>query len=98
MYAGDIVYPMFWYFLLRLMWWNSSRSFCAFLIFGFCTLIEMSQLIDTPFLNHLRHHFLGAILLGSGFDWPDILYYALGLRLAVVLEHLMSQLLSSGDV
>jgi hypothetical protein len=77
---------MFWYFLLRLLWEKSSVQYCARLIFLFCTAIEFSQLIKTPLLQTLRSTFPGALLLGSGFDWPDIFYYGLGVLLAVGIE------------
>jgi hypothetical protein len=85
-YAGDIFYPMFWYFLLRLTWKNSSAQLCALIIFIFCTMIEFSQLLVTPLLQTLRQNFFGAVLLGSGFEWLDIVYYAVGVGLAVGIE------------
>jgi hypothetical protein len=85
-YAGDIFYPMFWYFLLRLIRMNFSSRVCAAIIFIFCTVVEFSQLVTTPLLQLLRRNFFGAVLLGSGFDWPDIVYYAIGVLLAVGIE------------
>jgi hypothetical protein len=78
--------PMFWYFLLRLIWKNSSAQLCALIIFIFCTMIEFSQLFVTPLLQTLRQNFFGAVLLGSGFEWLDIAYYAVGVGLAVGIE------------
>ncbi len=85
-YAGDIFYPMFWYFLLRLLWKNLSPMFCAGSVLTFCVLVECSQLWTTPLLSTLRRTFPGALLLGSGFDWADIVYYVIGVAAAAGLE------------
>lgn len=85
-YVGDIFYPMFWYFLARLVWPRLSRLWWAVSVFGSCALVEVSQLWKPAFLQALRQNFFGAVLLGSGFDWPDFLYYAIGIGLAVGIE------------
>ena len=86
LYAGDIFYPMFWYVLLRMLWGNTSRFWCAVLVLSFCTLIEVSQLWKPSFLQVLRQTFVGAVILGSGFDWLDLVYYVAGIGLAVGIE------------
>jgi len=86
LYLGDIFYPMFWYFLIRLVWPRFSIFSCAVSVLGFCTLIEFSQLWNSRFLQIIRHTFVGAVLLGSGFDWLDFVYYAVGVGLAVGID------------
>ncbi len=41
-------------------------------------LVEFSQLIDARWLNGIRKTWLGASLLGIGFKWSDLPYYAIG--------------------
>jgi hypothetical protein len=86
LYAGDIFYPMFWYFLVRFVWPRFPYVWCAVSVFGFCALVEVSQLWRPAFLQTLRRTFLGAVVLGSGFDWPDFVYYAIGIGLAVGID------------
>jgi hypothetical protein len=86
LYAGDIFYPMFWYFLARFVWPRLPCLWGAVGVFGFCALIEVSQMWKPVFLQTLRQTFFGAVLLGSGFDWPDFLYYAVGVGIAVGIE------------
>jgi Protein of unknown function (DUF2809) len=51
-----------------------------------CFAVELSQLVHAPWLDAARGSTLGRLVLGSGFDRRDLLAYALGVLLAVVLE------------
>lgn len=41
--------------------------------------VEFSQLWHTPGLDQFRATRLGALMLGSGFDWRDLIAYACGI-------------------
>lgn len=41
--------------------------------------IEFSQLYQADWINGLRRTTLGALVLGSGFAWLDMLYYLFGI-------------------
>lgn len=43
-----------------------------------CYAVEFSQLWHTPGVDQFRATRLGALMLGSGFDWRDLVAYACG--------------------
>ena len=60
-----------------------KRSVCLFAL-----VIETSQLFHTPWLDALRANRFAALVLGQGFLWSDLLCYAVGIALGVVMERL----------
>ncbi len=85
-YAGDILYPMFWFFVLAFFWPKLSPYTNAVIIFLVTTAIEFSQLLSYPFLECIRRSFLGRTLIGTGFVVADIFYYLIGCLFAVLLH------------
>ena len=77
-YSGDILYPMFWFFVTMFFRPNSNPLRISGLVFLGCTIIEFTQLIKTPLLETVRDYFIGRTLIGSGFDGIDIVYYLIG--------------------
>jgi len=84
------LYAMFLYLVLRLFWRRASWQ-CGTFILLFCAAVEFSQLIHTPFLQTLRAHFVGALILGTGFDWLDLPHYAIGILVAIGIEYLIKR-------
>jgi hypothetical protein len=85
-YGGDIFYPAFWYFLIKLLQPDFSMVKTALIVLFFCITVEISQLIDDPLFRWGRHHFLGRVLLGTDFSWWDIAYYAVGCSASMALD------------
>ena len=52
--------------------------------------VELSQLIDTPWLNTLRQTLPGKLLLGQGFQWLDLPRYLAGATLAALTDSLLT--------
>ena len=48
--------------------------------------VEVSQLYQAPWINALRATRIGALALGQGFLWSDVVCYALGVTLAVAVD------------
>lgn len=48
--------------------------------------VELSQLIQTPWLVAIRQTTVGHLALGSTFYWPDLAAYTIGIVLAFYLE------------
>jgi hypothetical protein len=85
-YGGDIFYPAFWYFLIKLLRPDFPKAKAALIVLLFCITVEMSQWIDMPLFRWGRHHFLGRVLLGTDFSWWDIVYYAVGCAASLFLD------------
>ncbi len=57
------------------------------LALGVAWTVECAQLIQYPPLVALRATTLGHLVLGSGFDWFDLLAYAVGIAVAAPLYY-----------
>ena len=93
LYAGDILYPIWWYFLLLVIVPRFNPYFLAALNLTFDILGEFSQLIDTPLLESIRANFIGRTVIGSGFDSDDFIYYFIGNALALIAYLILVKLL-----
>jgi Protein of unknown function (DUF2809) len=86
LYAGDALWALLVFWLIR-FWhprWQPARAAAAAAVFAL--LVELSQLWQTPWLDALRRTMLGALVLGQGFRWNDLLCYAVGIAAGVGLE------------
>ena len=95
--AGDILYAAFWFFVALLVWPRASLWKAGAAVFLYCTTVEFSQLLHTPWLDGLRRTLPGRLLLGSEFDWSDIGCYAVGIVVAAGLSALFRQGVVSGE-
>ena len=62
---------------------SGTRYFIALLI---CYAVEFSQLWHTATLDQFRATRMGALMLGSGFDWRDLIAYACGIVMFAWLD------------
>lgn len=77
-YGGDTLYATLVCFLVALFWRQAAAWRLALLAFGLSVAVELSQLIDTPWLESLRATLFGRLVLGAGFLWSDLVCYAGG--------------------
>lgn len=84
--AGDILYATMVFLLAVLLRPRLSPLRAGVGAFGFCTAIEFSQLYHAPWIDAIRAYPLGHLVLGSGFAWPDIACYAIGVGLGMAVE------------
>ena len=61
----------------------------ACLAFSVSCLVELSQLYQAPWINSIRAYKIGHLVLGSGFDWPDIPAYAVGVLAGYALDRIL---------
>ena len=89
----DVLGDALW--AVMMVWWVSAviptarvttRSGVAL---GICFAVEASQLLHTAEFDALRRTIPGRLVLGSGFDPRDLVAYALGVAVAVVLERVV---------
>jgi hypothetical protein len=77
-YGGDTLYATLVCFLVVLLWPRAAAWRLALLAFGLCVAVELSQQVDTPWLESLRATLFGRLVLGAGFLWSDLVCYAAG--------------------
>ena len=69
-------------FLLR----KVSTMRLSFLALGVAWAVEFSQLYHATWIDTIRSTRLGHLVLGSTFNWPDLLAYAIGIAVAALME------------
>ena len=77
-HGSGILYVMYWILLVLTVRPDSSPGRVSIVVLVLTCLVEFSQLIDVKWLKEIRRTWLGANLLGSGFKWSDLPYYAIG--------------------
>lgn len=55
------------------------------------SMVELSQLYKTPWLDALRETTMGHLVLGSGFAGHDIVAYAVGIAVGVMLDRMLGK-------
>lgn len=85
-YTGDALYATAAFGLFALLAPVAHTLTLGLAAFAFAAAIEAAQALDWPWLQALRSHRLGALLLGQGFQLADLVAYALGAALACVAD------------
>jgi hypothetical protein len=85
-YAGDTLWALTAFLLLGILFprWTTLRVALAAMLLAVS--VELSQFYRAPWIDHLRRTTAGALILGQGFLWSDLLCYAVGVGLGVVVE------------
>jgi Protein of unknown function (DUF2809) len=88
-YAGDTLWALTAFLCTAILFpkWATIRVCLAAMLFAL--VIEFSQLYHSPWLDHIRHTTVGALVLGQGFLWSDIICYAVGVGLGYVLDKIL---------
>ena len=89
-YGGDALWALLVFLGFGFLFPRLPSRVLALLAMAFSTFIEFSQLYHAPWIDVIRQTRLGALVLGSVFNWPDFPAYALGIALGVLGESLIS--------
>jgi hypothetical protein len=85
-YTGDALWALMVFlgiaFLRPAM--SGARVACAALVFSY--LIEIAQLYQAPWINAIRATTFGHLVLGTGFQWLDLLAYAIGIAMGLLCD------------
>ena len=90
-YAGDTLWTAMVYACLIFLWPRLSIRQAASLSLAFSFLIELSQLYQAPWIDAVRAHRLGALVLGHGFLGSDLACYTVGALLAAGGDGLLAR-------
>ncbi len=85
-YGGDTLYATLIYLLVALAWPHWATWRIGLVALGACYAVEISQLIQTPWLDALRETLPGRLVLGAGFLWSDLVCYTVGVLLGVGID------------
>ncbi|MER2060488.1 MAG: DUF2809 domain-containing protein [Niallia sp.] len=88
-HAGDMLWAMMVYFGFRFLFVEKKilLAMIGSILFSFG--IECSQLYQADWINELRNTTLGALILGRGFLFVDLVRYLSGIVLALMVDKLL---------
>jgi hypothetical protein len=86
LYAGDVLWATMVYLLAAAIWPRASTRRLAVGAAVFALAIEVGQLHHAPWIDAVRGTRLGGLVLGFGFLWSDLVCYAAGIALAVLID------------
>lgn len=88
-YGGDLLAVVMLYFLGRALV-NWSPMWIAIAALGIAYLIELAQYLNMLAWLGLEDNTLARVVLGSSFEWGDMLAYTLGAIMAYFLDRWLS--------
>ena len=85
-YAGDTLWALMVFAMVAFLVprWSSFRVAAVALAIAY--LVEASQLYHAAWIDRVRGTGIGGLALGFGFLWSDLVCYAAGVTLGVILE------------
>jgi hypothetical protein len=85
-YPGDALWALMILFGIAFLRPDIRPLRLALLALAVSWLVELSQLYQAPWINAVRATRLGHLVLGSGFHWPDLLAYAIGVLAGLMID------------
>jgi hypothetical protein len=84
-YAGDTLWALTVYLVLGFVFPGIRRSVAVALTIAISFGVEFSQLYQAEWINTIRETRIGALALGAGFLWSDLVCYTAGYTVGCVL-------------
>jgi hypothetical protein len=85
-YLGDGLWALMIFIGIGLVFGNMETKEVALAAISFCYLVELSQLYHADWIDNIRRTTMGALILGYGFLWTDLLAYAIGIGVGIAIE------------
>lgn len=87
-YAGDVLWALMVFLGIGFIFkkWSTLRIAAMALVFSFS--IEISQLYHSLWIDAIRRTRIGALVLGFGFLWSDLVCYVIGIFIGILIEKL----------
>lgn len=85
-YAGDALWATMVFWLASIALPRARTTTLAAIAYGVSFTVELSQLYHAPWIDAIRATRLGALALGHGFLWSDLVCYAVGVALASLID------------
>lgn len=95
-YGGDALWALLMFLGFRCLLIRAPILRVTLISLAFCFAVEFSQLYHAPWIDSIRATRLGTLALGSTFNAPDLIAYAVGVAFGVVVEMLRLRRLIRG--
>ena len=86
LYAGDALWAAAVYFAAATIWPRARIAHLAIGALAFSFAIETSQLFHASWIDGIRSTRVGALVLGFGFLWSDLVCYTAGVAAAALVD------------
>jgi hypothetical protein len=86
LWAGDALYALMMYFIVRFILLGKRSLVVCLLSLGTCIAIECSQLFHAAWIDTIRKTLPGRLILGQGFLWSDLAAYATGAIFGLAID------------
>ncbi len=86
-WIGDAIWALMIYWMVCVIKPFSKLAHNALIALLFCYVIELSQLYQADWINAIRSTTLGALVLGHGFLWSDLLAYTIGVSFGYLITY-----------
>lgn len=91
LYLGDVLWATMFYFIFRFLFIRKTLFNNAIMTITWCFVIEFSQLYQADWINAVRATTIGALVLGSGFLWTDLVCYIIGVGLGFAIDGILQK-------
>jgi|SRR3954469_23335496 hypothetical protein len=88
-YGGDALWALMVYCAVAWVCPRKSTARVAVMAYLISCVVEISQLFHAPWIDAIRATRLGALAIGSTFNWPDFLAYGVGVGVGAMVELLI---------
>jgi hypothetical protein len=85
-YSGDTLWALMVFFIIGFIFAKRATLWVGATALVFSFMIELSQLYHKPWIDTFRATRLGALVLGFGFLWGDLICYSVGIMIGILLE------------
>lgn len=96
-YSGDILWSLMIFLLIAFIFNKGSSIFIISMAIIFSYSVEISQLYHAPWIDGIRGTTLGALVLGYGFLWSDLVCYTIGVMIGAGLDLLIMRYIRKRD-
>lgn len=90
-YPGDALWALMMFLLVGIAFPRRSTAWVAVVALAISFAVEFSQLFQAPWIDAIRRTTLGALVLGSGFSWVDMIAYTVGVTVGAVGERIAAR-------
>lgn len=85
-YSGDALWALMVYLGFCFLFRRNSIKKIALMSLVFSYVIEFSQIYQGQWINEIRATTLGALVLGKGFLFSDLICYTVGVIIGVIID------------
>jgi DNA integrity scanning protein DisA with diadenylate cyclase activity len=85
-YVGDMLVVILVYYFVR-TFFNTPVVKTALAVLVFAFTVELLQYIDIVTKLGLQHYAFARTVIGTSFEWVDLVAYCLGVGVVILIEH-----------